>query len=121
MSYTPTEWNNGDVITAEKLNKLENGVAAGGSGGGVLVVNMNSATGTLDKTWQEIFDAKIAVIIIEEEDAFSSAFVTGAFDNVVYYAVTAISSMGEEFAYIQFKTDSPDGYPVIDIDDGGGE
>lgn len=26
MSYTPTTWNNGDVITAEKLNKLEQGV-----------------------------------------------------------------------------------------------
>ena len=27
MSYTPTEWNTGDTITAEKLNKLEAGVA----------------------------------------------------------------------------------------------
>lgn len=26
MTYTPTEWQNGDVITAEKLNKLEEGV-----------------------------------------------------------------------------------------------
>lgn len=26
MSYTPTEWATGDVVTAEKLNKLENGV-----------------------------------------------------------------------------------------------
>lgn len=26
MSYTPTEWKNGDVITAEKLNKLESAV-----------------------------------------------------------------------------------------------
>ena len=27
MSYTPTEWVTGDVVTAEKLNKLENGVS----------------------------------------------------------------------------------------------
>lgn len=27
MAYTPTEWQDGDVITAEKLNKIENGVA----------------------------------------------------------------------------------------------
>lgn len=26
MAYTPTKWNTGDVITAEKLNKLEQGV-----------------------------------------------------------------------------------------------
>lgn len=26
MAYTPTQWNNGDKITAEKMNKLEQGV-----------------------------------------------------------------------------------------------
>ena len=26
MAYTPTEWKDGDIITAEKLNKLEAGV-----------------------------------------------------------------------------------------------
>lgn len=30
MSYTPTEWETGQTITAEKLNKLEQGVAASG-------------------------------------------------------------------------------------------
>lgn len=28
MAYTPTEWETGDVITAEKLNKAEEGIAA---------------------------------------------------------------------------------------------
>lgn len=28
MSYTPTEWTTGDVITAEKLNNAEEGIAA---------------------------------------------------------------------------------------------
>ena len=26
MAYTPTEWKNGDLITAEKMSKLEQGV-----------------------------------------------------------------------------------------------
>ena len=26
MAYTPTTWNDGDVITAEKMNKLEKAV-----------------------------------------------------------------------------------------------
>jgi len=30
MSYTPTVWQDGDVITAEKLNKLENGIESVG-------------------------------------------------------------------------------------------
>lgn len=32
MSYTPTTWANGDTITAAKLNKMERGIAAAGSG-----------------------------------------------------------------------------------------
>lgn len=27
MNYTPTTWKNGDTITAEKLNKIENGIS----------------------------------------------------------------------------------------------
>ena len=34
MSYTPNTWVNGDVITAAKMNALEQAVAAGGGGGG---------------------------------------------------------------------------------------
>ena len=34
MSYTPTMWQCGDVITAEKMNKIENGIAECCSGGG---------------------------------------------------------------------------------------
>lgn len=29
MSYTPTEWKTGDVITAEKLNNMESGIVSG--------------------------------------------------------------------------------------------
>ena len=38
MSYTPTEWATGDIVTAEKLNNMESGIsAASASGGGLLV------------------------------------------------------------------------------------
>lgn len=56
MSYTPTEWKSGDVVTSEKLNKLENGVAAAGW----LAVHVSMETGddgttmTMDKTYAEI-------------------------------------------------------------------
>lgn len=42
MSYTPTVWSTGDTITPAALNKLEQGVAEGGSGGGYLCVIDNS-------------------------------------------------------------------------------
>lgn len=43
MAYTPTNWKDGDIISAEKMNKLEHGVADGG-GGGVLLVNVTKSS-----------------------------------------------------------------------------
>lgn len=43
MAYTPTNWKDGDIISAEKMNKLEQGVAEGG-GGGVLLVNVTESS-----------------------------------------------------------------------------
>lgn len=45
MAYTPTNWKDGDIISAEKMNKLEQGVAEGG-GGGVLLVNVTEGGST---------------------------------------------------------------------------
>lgn len=44
MAYIPTNWKDGDIISAEKMNKLEQGVAEGG-GGGVLLVNVTKGNG----------------------------------------------------------------------------
>lgn len=67
MSYTKTTWKTGDVITAEKLNKVEDQVAANeeaiSSAGGddsVFIVNIDAEgsggtiTATADKTRQEM-------------------------------------------------------------------
>ena len=40
MSYTPTNWSSGDIVTAEKLNKLEQGVAESSSGGSTLIEDL---------------------------------------------------------------------------------
>lgn len=57
MSYNKTTWTNGDVITAEKLNHMEDGIASGGSGG-VLVVSTvyddDSGKTYLNKTFEEV-------------------------------------------------------------------
>ena len=67
MSYTKTTWKTGDVITAEKLNKIEDQVAANeeaiSSAGGddsVFIVNIDAEdnsgtiTATADKTREEM-------------------------------------------------------------------
>lgn len=66
MSYTPTEWKTGDVVTSAKLNKLEQGVANAGGGIDALVVTftatVDDATGEIssissNKTASEIYSA----------------------------------------------------------------
>lgn len=39
MAYTKTTWADGDVITAEKLNNMENGIAESQSGGGIRFIH----------------------------------------------------------------------------------
>lgn len=55
--YTKQTWKTGDVITEEKLNHMEEGIASGG----VFVVggtyDESTTTTTLDKTYKEIVDA----------------------------------------------------------------
>ena len=58
MSYTPTDWKTGDIITAEKLNKLEQGVSGGEGNSDFYIVNIE-ITGmfegaTCDKTVAEM-------------------------------------------------------------------
>lgn len=52
MSYTPTDWKTGDVITAEKLNNMENGIE--NSGVLVAAITDNGSSYSCDKTSAEI-------------------------------------------------------------------
>jgi hypothetical protein len=53
MSYTPTVWNTGDVITAEKLNHAEQGIAANAIFH-VVTFTQNGAAITCDHTTEQI-------------------------------------------------------------------
>ena len=74
MSYEPTVWKSGDVVTSAKLNKLENGVAGGGGTENIIVHLTQTDDGshiteTMDKTWKDIRDAFVAgkdIYIIDE-------------------------------------------------------
>ena len=65
MSYTPTEWQTGDTITAAGLNKMERGISDASSGGGAaLFVNVTYDSQqyewTPDKTYAEVAAALAA-------------------------------------------------------------
>lgn len=48
MAYTPTTWNDGDVITAEKMNKLEQGVQNQQTGAPGAAAGFGTPTATVD-------------------------------------------------------------------------
>jgi len=93
--------------------------ANSGGGGGVLIVNANEETFTLDKTWQDILDADFAVAkvgqTIEGNADVSFLFLDYIrLDNGIY-KVGFFNSSNQET--MNFSTDSADGYPVF-TDDG---
>ena len=89
MSYTPTTWVTGDIVTADKLNKLENGVASGTSSGALIVILPNEYGGTTDKTAGEVIDAinngGTVIFKKEEEQAESTYFKFEPLTNLEYY------------------------------------
>ena len=104
MSYTPTEWKTGDIVSSQRLNKLEEGVEGAYE---VMVINNND--NTLDKTWQEIYDAigAVALCVVQETDTIRKAI----------DIVSSVSSTGNEYIVTtvmgnEYKASSSTGYPA---------
>lgn len=87
----------------------------GGSGGGVLVLHMDSDTGALDKTWQEIYDGLLDGIVFvfpfnagsEEEPASELYIVTTAYLSGDY-KVEVVAGMNR----LDFFASTANDYPV---------
>ena len=76
MAYTPTEWKSGDVITAEKLNNIEDGVAsAGESDLFIVTITGDESSASADKTISEVSAAYTAgkIIVFKYNDMYSFA------------------------------------------------
>lgn len=113
MAYEPTNWKAGDVVTSAKLNKIEQGIAAGG---GVLIAH--DEDGTLDKTWQEIYDADVCIIVETIENSFKDRS---------YVGQTIIEGLEDDKEYKiyiggtsnLYTASSPESYPILQ--EGGGK
>ena len=115
MSYEKQNWKNGDVITETKLNHMEDGIA---TGGGVLVVNSvydeQTKTATLDKTWQEIYDATLAIIVNDVNNdgtAIGIEYIMsfGSIGGTYSLTSLAVGLLGTKTA--TYTCNSADGYP----------
>ena len=91
MAYTKNTWNTGDIVSSQKLNHMEDGIA-----GAYEVMVINNTEEMLDKTWQEIYDAmaqgKLCVVKYDSgtpEGRISVSIVTNVDMNEGVYAVNA--------------------------------
>lgn len=103
MSYTPTTWHGGDVLSAEAMNKIENGIANAGSGALEVQVSGDENGAVMDKTWQEIYDAFPNVYCVAPAPDMGKSNIFSVYNENNSYVV---DSGG------WFQTDSPDGYPT---------
>ena len=89
MGYTPTTWSTGDTITAQAMNKIENGIA--GAGGALICTaswNSSLSATALDKTVQEIYDALLSgtPVYIKYQYGILGASGTGSYESRLYLA-----------------------------------
>lgn len=115
MAYEPTVWESGDVITSQKLNKLERGVA-----NNVLYATITETEqySTIDKTWREICEAPLCVASVTGEYngepyktvyiCFSAYYQDG---NYNIHLMSANMLSNPQMMSYHMATDSPDGYP----------
>lgn len=75
MSYEPTEWKSGDVVTSQKLNKVENGIVNAGLVKSVdLIVTNDGDTMEIDCTWQQLYDWMNAGYLVFAKAAVTSTW-----------------------------------------------
>ena len=107
MAYTKNTWVTGDIVTSEKLNHMEDGIA----NASWLVAHDND--NVLDKTWQEIADAFPFVLILDSGRGLSSfvTYVEGSETDP--YTVIVIGFRVGEITYTAYTAETSNGYPSI--------
>lgn len=118
MAYTKNTWETGDIVSSQKLNHMEDGIANSENVfivGGVTLGGEYELTGTLDKTWQQISDAirsKVCMIIAENGDNAECVFIESVFDNPEPKEGDGRYQVSTAGGGYTFTTDSKDGYPA---------
>lgn len=108
MAYEPTVWKSGDLVTATKLNKMEQGIA--GSGGGVLCVR-DDTNGTLNKTFGEIVTAlENGTFVYIKADGFLT-YINSWFTSTCQLDCFSVDN-GNIYK-VTYQSTSADDYPTI--------
>lgn len=117
MAYEKQTWHNGDTITEQKLNHMEDGIAnAGGGGVFTIIANMGSDHPTLNQKAKDIYDAFVSVsCIIKEIDEGKETIypLSSVTTDGTHYAFGYYISLNGTIQETGFVAGSPDDYPVL--------
>lgn len=123
MSYTPTEWETGQTITAEKLNKLEQGVANAGGGSFAVHASQDGNAIIMDKTYSEIataFQEYVCIPVMTEAETFklvgfvAKMYEDGEAKTVVVANIEYDTEVYRtEWSSIAFTANSETDYPTV--------
>ena len=106
MAYVKQLWESGDIVTAEKLNHMEDGIY-----GLQPLVIIGSQTGSdfvFDKTWQEVKNAfPMACMMATVDSGVQHVLVTGVMSTSSRFYVT-VDQWNDPFS-----ASSVDGYPSV--------
>ena len=105
MSYNPTTWHTGDVVTSAKLNNIEQGIVSAGLDA-VIVVDASSGTPTPSLIQGSFADleAKLAA----DTPVRVEVVLSGGSGNIVPMQVFNVA-LGDEEVYISSMFYQPDG------------
>ena len=117
MSYEKNEWQTGDVITATKLNHMEDGIAESGGGKPLEITATENEAGTkatLDKTFNEIEAAFPNCYVWfgkSDGNEFDKQVVVNVRHDLGVYHVV-VGYYGND----DYITTTADGYPELEYD-----
>ena len=124
MAYEPKEWICGETITAEALNHIEDGLAECCESKGALgilgTLDASTEAKTLNKTWQEIYEAAhsgaVCSIYQTDDDAHEILIepIVEVWSVSNQYVVISLFSSGVNVTLRRYSTTSADGYPVAE-------
>lgn len=123
--YEKQTWVTGEVITKEKLNHMEDGIANGGSGS--FVIGVNQETGALNKTWKEIHDALISgqyvvcissdgdnIVGVSRVEAALTQFSPGSSSVEYDVILSSCTFLDHKMVFYDCIAESEDGYPILE-------
>lgn len=108
MSYNKHTWANGNVVGAVDLNRMEQGIEDAGTGDWLVVTTSGTNVITMDKTWQEIYDAFPNVILnYSNEHSSGKRLILNVYQDVE----SGNYMVAERDDDVPFRTNSATGYP----------